>query len=133
MSRSPKRKAKAAAKVAAQVADPWAKPKAGLIPLDTVFGVNAVKDLMPPMASIPDVIEGWRRFQMEWFYGGLKDAKVTPKPGIDTREALAHLASVQSSFEPKHEHKVAAVAYLASRWFERAEWTGANGQKCSAP
>jgi hypothetical protein len=132
MSRSPKRKAKAAAKVATQAADPWAKPKP-VTGLDMVFGVNAVKEFMPPMASIPDIVEGWRRFQMEWFYGGLKDAKVTPKPGIDKGEALAHLKSIQSSFEPKHEHKVAAVAYLASRWFERAEWTGADGQKCSAP
>lgn len=52
-----------------------------------------------------------------------------PREGIDAVVALTHLGVVQTSFEPTAEHKEAAVAYLASLWFEdllydieRPEW-----------
>lgn len=81
-----------------------------------------VSKLMPPYSSIPDEFKrhagnAWVDWQAEWFFNGLKSMP-TPKEGIDIDKALRHLKCIQGSFSPKHEHKSAAVAYLASQWFE---------------
>src|SRR5690349_16692427 len=91
--------------------------------LDMAFGARAVADLMPPIAEIPDEFKQWRGnkwvdLQSEWFSLGIKLSQITPKPGVDFRAAIRHLKAIQSSWEPKHEHKMAAVAYLASLWFD---------------
>lgn len=93
--------------------------------LRVVFPAN-VTELMPSYHDIPEDFRrgrgdasAWIEFQREWFYRGLpKDTKLTPKDGIDLATALRHLKAIQASFEPRHEHKEAAVAYLASLWLE---------------
>lgn len=96
------------------------KPK-DVSDIDIAFPAK-VSHLMPPMASIPDEFKRfsgeWVEFQRAWFYGHRKIASVTPKDGIDASAAIRHLHCIQGSFEPKHEHKEAAVAYLASLWFD---------------
>lgn len=81
-------------------------------------------ELIPPMDIIPQEfkIGGnlWREWQSDWFFHGLKTMPKA-KPGIDATTAIRHLACIQESFEPKHEHKQAAVAWLASLWFESPE------------
>jgi len=90
---------------------------------DTIFG-GRVNEILPPMAEIPKEFRSmsnpWAEWQAEWFYRGLKRLPV-PKEGIDLAMAINNLAAVQGSFEPKHEHKSAGVAYLASLWFERPD------------
>lgn len=90
---------------------------------DIAFGGKAMQ-ILPPMAKIPSEFRSsqnqWVKWQREWFYSGLK-AYPVPKEGIDLPMAMANLAAVQGSFEPKHEHKEAGVAYLASLWFERPD------------
>ena len=82
-----------------------------------------VAGLMPNIYSIPDEFSNfnstnkWVKWQADWFFHGLEKYP-TPKEGIDIDMAMRHLAAIQRSFEPKHEHKQAAVAYLASQWFE---------------
>jgi hypothetical protein len=87
--------------------------------LDRAFGGSAMK-ILPPYSKIPDAFklrEGeWVEWQMRWFSAGLKNWPV-PKQGIDLRQAMYNLECVQRSFAPKHEHKQAGVAYLASLWF----------------
>lgn len=89
---------------------------------DVAFGGKAM-EILPAYQSIPDEFKrgsnSWVQWQSEWFYSGLKRMPA-PKPGIDLQLAMANLACVQGSFEPKHEHKQAGVAYLASLWFEAA-------------
>lgn len=89
---------------------------------DVAFGGKAM-EILPAYRLIPDEFKRgsnpWVQWQSEWFYSGLKQMP-TPKPGIDLQLAMANLACVQGSFEPKHEHKQAGVAYLASLWFEAA-------------
>lgn len=91
--------------------------------LDVAFGGN-MKQLMPNIADVPEEFRNpnsqniWVKWQSDWFFNGLKQ-QPTPKPGIDLHQAMQHLAAIQRSFEPKHEHKMAAVAYLASLWFEK--------------
>lgn len=93
---------------------------------DVAFGgSNTVRDLMPPMAYIPeDFRRGrgearkWVELQQQWFYRGLRGYVFEAKAGIDKKAALRHLGTIQGSYEPKHEHKEAAVAYLMSLWFD---------------
>ncbi len=85
------------------------------------FPAGVVSNLMPPMDEIPSEfrnhsMSGWNRWQAEWFFNGLKELPVA-KDGVDQHLAIRHLKAIQGSFEPKHEHKEAAVAYLASLWF----------------
>lgn len=92
---------------------------------------GAIGYLMPPVEAIPEEFNNanfdrtakkgpdrWVRLQHEWFFQGLDIRKLKAKPGIDKQVALDHLATIQSSFEPKHEYKASSVAYLASLWFE---------------
>lgn len=64
-----------------------------------------------------------------WFFsGGKRDGdaiiidgvKFVPKAGVDSNKALRAIKAVLGSFEPKHEHKEAACAFMLSEWFEQA-------------
>ncbi len=110
--------------------DRWAAPT-HVSDLDMVFPAN-VGHLMPAyddeLCAWTRTDEGrrWVKFQQDWFFKGLSGAVFTSKEGVDQRAALRHLKTVQGSFEPKHEHKEAAVAYLASRWFDDVTYEGAR-------
>jgi hypothetical protein len=90
-----------------------------------------VMHLMPDPDDCEDALdalpreeeEKWRSFQRKWFFNGLpENTKVDLKDGIDGDTAFRHLGAIQGSFQPKHEHKEAAVAYLASLWFEDVDY-----------
>lgn len=90
--------------------------------LDMAFG--NVKHL-PPSNEIPDVYNRghtrWNKLTSKWFFSGLDQGDIgplVPKPGVDKRKALRALGAILRSWEPKHEHKEAGVAYLFSEWFE---------------
>lgn len=91
--------------------------------LDMAFG--NIKHL-PPMSEIPKRFSicsntFQNKFVSKWFFGGLKDedlALLVPKSGVDKNKALAAIAAILRSFEPKHEHKEAGAAFLLSEWFE---------------
>lgn len=82
-----------------------------------------VSGLMPALSSIPDDYPDrleWQKFQSSWFFDGIPDDMAfVPVEGVDARKAFRHLKTIQGSFQPTHEHKEAAVAWLASRWFQR--------------
>lgn len=85
-----------------------------------------VSDLMPDRADIPEDFRNpnssnpWIKFQRDWFFNGIKKADYRVKDGLDESAVWRHLAAIQGSWEPKHEHKEAAVAYLASLWLVAA-------------
>jgi len=65
-----------------------------------------------------------------WFFRGAKvapngiiinDVKFTAKPGVDANKALRAIKAVLASFEPKHEHKEAACAFMLSEWFDKED------------
>lgn len=101
--------------------------------VQVVFAAN-VSPLMPAWETIPESFRKWDgdsdsrpwiAFQNAWMFKGLpKDTVFHTREGIDRKAALRHLAVTQQSFEPKWEHKQAAVAWLASRWFESIEIPG---------
>ena len=85
---------------------------------------------MPKMNDIPKEFRNmnsrnkWNRFQQDWFFNSVPGLQVWPKEEIDPEKALQHLSGIQRSYEPKHEHKVASVAYLASLWFDDITYDG---------
>jgi hypothetical protein len=109
----------------------WSKP-IEVSDLDMVFGTRAVADLMPPhaecAAALNEMGRGgrpWREFQARWFFHGLPASTAFKAvEGVDAAKALRHLKAIQGSFEPKHQHKEAAVAYLASLWFAEPPTAG---------
>jgi hypothetical protein len=111
--------------------NPWEKPQK-LDALDVAFPTKALS-LMPAYEDIPEdfrrergAARKWTEFQSTWFFCGLKDLQITPKPGIDKADALRHLSSIQGSWDPSHQHKQAGVAYLASLWFEDVKYKAAK-------
>lgn len=107
--------------VAGGVVDLYGRPQ---VVDDVTLAFPAVLgSLLPPMEEIPadyPHCREWLEFQHKWFAGTLpSEAEMEPAEGIDAEVAGRHLAAIQRSFEPKHEHKMAAVAWLASRWFVR--------------
>lgn len=94
---------------------------------DLTFGGN-IKTLLPAFEQIPQEFKGassnnkWNRFIADWFYSGLTHLEVKAKNDIDTKKALRHIGAVLGSFEPKHEHKMAGCAYLASCFFEDVKY-----------
>lgn len=95
--------------------------------VDRAFPAHVSK-LMPKYDEIPEeftnfnIKNKWQDLFNDWFYCGLSKLEVKPKPGIDKDVALIHIQTIMRSFEPKHEHKTAACAFLMSEWFEDATW-----------
>ena len=91
---------------------------------DYIMAIGRVDDLMPLYQDIPDTFKKmtnqWVKWQQRWFFDGLC---VFPeaKDGVDMKLAMMHLTAIQRSYLPKHEHKQAAVAFLASLWFSSPE------------
>lgn len=65
----------------------------------------------------------WNVIVSSWFFSGLKSVvqSLTPRPGIDAEQALAHLSVVMKSWEPDHQSKEACAAYLMWLWFDDFE------------
>lgn len=89
------------------------------------------------MPKYSDVPENFKRSYdphckaiSSWFFSGAKGATnglvidgvtFTAKPGVDATKALRAIKAVLGSFEPKHEHKIAACGYMLSEWFDKAD------------
>lgn len=96
--------------------------------LEIAFPAHAMA-LMPAMEDIPAEFKNssspWVTFQGVWFAAGLSEhfsfvpAEVNGER-LKGPMIVRHLTAIQKSFAPKHEHKMAAVAYLSSLWMEAA-------------
>jgi hypothetical protein len=88
---------------------------------------------MPKYEAIPEDFRrgnnDYCRAVSTWFFSGAKGTpdglivghmKFTAKPGVDRNKALAAIKAVLGSFEPKHEHKEAACAFMLSEWFDKS-------------
>lgn len=91
-------------------------------PVDNIAAALGDISNLPPMSAIPDEFKRhggnpWVELASRWFFSGLKQAPRF-KEGIDGKAAMRALSACLRSFEPKHEHKTAGVAYLLSLWCE---------------
>jgi len=80
---------------------------------------------MPDLAEIPDQFKEWsephNQIVATWFFKGMTDHQINslnPRQGVDKQKAIRAIFSILKSFEPKHEHKMAACAYLLHEWFD---------------
>lgn len=104
----------------------WPVPE--LDPIEAAFPAN-VLSWIPPRDQIPDEFafrpgreSEWNEIASGWFYDGLPDnVKFYPRKGIDPERAIQALLALLNSFQPKHEHKEEAAAYLLSLWFEHVK------------
>ncbi len=82
----------------------------------------SVSSMMPDQKDIPNEYKMNRdtlavQFINRWFFSGLKEPEFIPKEGINPEKAFRHISCILGSFEPKHEHKISACAYLLDEWF----------------
>lgn len=78
--------------------------------------------LLPTYDSIPEEFRvrenQWHKFVHDWFFRGWpEDRDLFTREDVDPEIAFRHLHTIMKSFEPKHEHKIAGVAWLMSRWY----------------
>lgn len=103
-------------------------PNENLTPVDVAFPAR-VSHLMPEWDDIPKEFRDynsngkWNKFFSDCFHFGIKDLKLKPNEGIDPVKAMTHIRCIMGSFEPKHEHKGASIAYLMSLWFDDVMYT----------
>ena len=90
---------------------------------EVAFG--RIDGLMPPYKGLEEFdcytrgTKSWgRTLFTDWFYSGIKNLDLKPREGIDKDKALRHIKAIMQSFEPSHEHKVAACSYLFEKWVE---------------
>lgn len=97
--------------------------------VDMAFPAHAMK-WIPPHDEIPPEFSKasneWARFATSWFALGLPaDVRFYPTESVDPEKAYNVLYAILRSYAPPHQHKLAAVAYLASQWFTKVEgWEG---------
>ncbi|WP_435952694.1 hypothetical protein [Dryocola sp. BD626] len=107
------------------------KPKENISRKEVAFGPEKMTDYLPPAHKIPKEFfsdsNKWSRYIQGWFYGGLKESPIA-KDGVNFKDAAAHISVILASFEPKHEHKIAGCAYLASQWFKDEMLSKATGE-----
>lgn len=88
-----------------------------------------VEHLMPTDPEYEEYRKDWSHrdtwgFKLfsDWFYKGLAKLEMKPRDGIVEADALRHISAIMRSFQPQHEDKTAACAYLFEHWFESATW-----------
>ena len=101
---------------------------------EIVFGCNL--GWVPKYEDIPEdhkrgyssdpKVKKMNSLMNSWFFCGLKSLKLTPKKGVDEEKAKLAIHALMGSYEPKHEHKEAAVTYLLCEWFDDAEFEKAD-------
>ena len=99
----------------------WAQPK------ETDLDTSKINEWIPPMEDIPEEFQrfkgsAWNEHFQVFFYRGVKGLEIIPVDGVDKAKAWAHIRVVMRSWEPKHEHKEAACAYLMSLWFKSIKY-----------
>lgn len=96
--------------------------------VDLAFGTTKG---LPEYATVPDQFRRhkgtpWNELVSNMFFSGVKGLKFVPQPGVDPNRAYRHVRALLGSWEPKHEHKEAGVAYLMSQYFKSATWDGGS-------
>lgn len=90
--------------------------------VECAFPARVIGSLLPKWDEIPKEFKKmngntkYHKIASRWFFDGLAGCDLRFKNGIDAETAIRHLSSCMSSFEPKHEHKMAGVAWLMSLW-----------------
>lgn len=91
---------------------------------------TSIEGFIPNYKDLPkEYTDGWTKWHglvSAMFFTGLKKLELKPRLGVDKDKAIRHIRYVLGSFEPKHEHKTAGVAWLFNEWFEDGTWEQAD-------
>ena len=93
--------------------------------VDMAFPAGALS-WMPAWEDIPEEFKErdneWTCIASSWFGNGLPaDVKFYPREGVDAEKAYKAVGATLGSYAPKHEHKMAATAFMLSSWFAKIE------------
>lgn len=88
---------------------------------------------LPKYSDIPEEFKRgstkWNEITSTWFFSGLpQGTDFIPRKDVDGNKALKAIKAILVSWEPKHEHKEAGVAYLLSQWFEDVKIPDVRGR-----
>ena len=82
---------------------------------------TVIGTLLPERTDIPAEFKShhnpYAQLATKWFFSGI--TAIAFHEHIDANTAGRHLQACLGSFEPKHQHKIAGVAYLMSLWGAR--------------
>lgn len=87
------------------------------------FPAEVVGKLLPAYNLIPEEFRRdrtkWNKIVNTWFACGLEEESAPKvRAEFDKDKVWRHLSACMRSYEPRHEHKTAGVAYLMSLWME---------------
>lgn len=85
-----------------------------------------VLHLMPDVDAIPEEFwrssNEWARIASSWFSAGLPaNVEFHMADGVGGQQMFEHLSCILGSYQPKHQHKIASVAFLLSKWCTKIE------------
>jgi len=90
--------------------------------VDLAFGAGVIGKFMPEWPEIPKRLKSRTNANgivSTWFFNGLDPKTVFhTKEGIDFKMAIRQIRACMRSFDPKHEHKEAGVAFLLEQFFD---------------
>lgn len=94
--------------------------------IEIAFPAHGLR-LMPKREDMPETNERWNALAHALFSGTADELQLLPsifmvENNFEPETAWRHLRCVLGSYEPKHEHKMEAVAFLLSLWFRHASW-----------
>lgn len=100
---------------------------------DMVWGART-DELLPMWDELPEEFQKYNYNKYcsaasSMFFEGLAKSGVTVKPEFNEDEVLRHLLTILRSFQPKHEHKIAGVGYLISKWCDLPADKGKDATK----
>lgn len=99
----------------------WSKPTE-ITDAQLAFPANVIGTLLPVKDEIPKEFFGstpYGTLAHELFYRGfVEKSDLQLREGLYPEKVHRHISACLGSYEPKHEHKMAGVAYLLSLWFE---------------
>lgn len=88
---------------------------------------------LPKWEDIPEEFKErktkWNKLFSRIFYSGSHGIQFKMGDPHDFPKVIRALKAIMISFEPKHEHKEAGVAYLMSQWFEDWSESGESTQQ----
>jgi hypothetical protein len=98
----------------------WSKPQE-IDRISQAFPASVIGKLLPLEKDIPapywENNHPMAEVVSHWFYFGLNPkAELELKAGVDGHVMMQHLTTCLRSFEPKHQHKIAGVAFLLDQW-----------------
>lgn len=95
------------------------KPHNDISDLEMAFPTRGL-ELLPPWDAIPPEYRtaAKQKIPTLWFLKGLSINRVVCKKGVDQKNAFRHMKAIMGCWSPKHEHKMAGIAYLIDQWFE---------------